>query len=125
MSMTKKSGLRGGFILGAITGALAALLLAPRSGRETRAQVYGAKDNLGPQTDRLKGAFDAGKGKAADQSAALKRKIDETRARLKHQVDAADDLVSEDTADQVSDVVADTVSDAVGDAAPSDASTPV
>ena len=125
MSRTKKSGLRGGFVLGVIAGALAALLLAPRSGRETRAQVYGAKDNLAPQTDRLKGAFDAGKVKAADQSAALKRKIDETRARLKHEMDTADDLVSEDTVDQASDAVADTVSDAVADAAPSDASTPV
>jgi len=111
VSRAKKSGLRGGFILGAITGALAALLLAPRSGRETRAQVYGAKDNLGGQTDRLKGAYDAGKGKAADQSAVLKRKIEETRARLRHQMDAADDLVSEDTADQVSDATADEASD--------------
>ena len=111
MSRAKKSGLRGGFILGAITGALAALLLAPRSGKETRAQVYGAKDNLGPQTDRLKGAYDTGKSKAADQSAILKRKIEETRARLRHQMDAADDLVSEDTADQVSDATADEASD--------------
>ncbi len=125
MSMTKKSGLRGGFILGAITGALAALLLAPRSGKETRAQVYGAKDNLGPQTDRLKGAYGTGKSKAADQSAALKRKIEETRARLKHQMDEADDLASEDTADQVSDAVADVVSDATADEAPSDSSAPV
>lgn len=125
MAKTKKSGRRGGFILGAIAGALAALLLAPRSGRETRAQVYGAKDNLGGQTDRLKGAYDTGKGKAADQSAALKRKIEETRARLKQQMDAADDLVSEDTADQVSDAVADTVSDATADETPSDSSAPV
>jgi len=109
VSRAKKSGLRGGFILGAITGALAALLLAPRSGRETRAQVYGAKDNLGGQTDRLKGALDAGKGKAAGQSAVLKRKIEETRARLRHQMDTADDQVSPVEADE----------------APSDPSTPV
>ena len=90
MSKTKRSGLRGGFVLGAIVGVAVALLLAPRSGRETRAQVYGVRDNLGGQTDRLRGAIDLGKGKAADQSEALKRKIEETRARLKHEMDTDD-----------------------------------
>jgi gas vesicle protein len=117
MSGTMKSGLGGAFVLGAIAGAVAALLLAPRNGKDTRAQVYSAKDNLGGQTDRLKGALDAGKGKAADQSNVLKRKIEETRARLKHQMDVTDD--------QASDATADTVSDAVADEAPGDLSVPV
>jgi gas vesicle protein len=106
VGMTKRSG---GFLLGAVAGAIAALLLAPRSGKETRAQVFGANDSLGGQTERIKGALDVGKGKAADQSEALKRKIEETRARLKRQMDAGDDLVSE----------------ATGDEAPSDPSAPV
>ena len=67
---------RGGFIFGALAGAVAGLMLAPRSGKETRSQ--------------LKGALGAGKDSAADQSEALKRKIEETRERLRQQV-AEDD----------------------------------
>lgn len=63
---------RGGFIFGALAGAVAGLMLAPRSGKETRSQ--------------LKGALGAGKDSAADQSEALKRKIEETRERLRQQV---------------------------------------
>ena len=59
---------RGGFIFGALAGAVAGLMLAPRSGKETRSQ--------------LKGALGAGKDSAADQSEALKRKIEETRERI-------------------------------------------
>jgi gas vesicle protein len=106
VGMTKRGG---GFLLGAAAGAVAALLLAPRSGKETRAQVFGAKDSFGGQAERLMGALDVGKGKAADQSEALKRKIEETRARLKRQMDAGDDPVSDATADET----------------PSDPSTPV
>ena len=32
---------RGGFVVGAVAGAVAGLLLAPRSGKETRAQLLG------------------------------------------------------------------------------------
>ena len=68
---------RGGFIFGALAGAVAGLMLAPRSGKETRSQ--------------LKGALGAGKDSAADQSEALKRKIEETRERLRQQVAEGDD----------------------------------
>ena len=43
---------------------------------------------LGAQVDRIKGAIGAGKDSAADQSEALKRKIEETRERLRSQMDA-------------------------------------
>ena len=77
---------RGGFLIGAITGAVIGLLLAPKSGKETRAQVFG-EGGIGDQVDRLKGAVGAGRDSAADQSEALKRKIDETRERLRRQMD--------------------------------------
>jgi gas vesicle protein len=73
---------RGGFLLGAIAGATAGLLLAPKSGKETRAQLLGAGFGSGEQVDRIKGALEAGKEQAADQSEALRRKIQETRERL-------------------------------------------
>ena len=72
---------RGGFIFGALAGAVAGLMLAPRSGKETRSQ--------------LKGALGAGKDSAADQSEALKRKIEETRERLRQQV--GDDALAGET----------------------------
>ena len=76
---------RGGFIFGALAGAVAGLMLAPRSGKETRAQLFG-EGGFGSQVDRVKGALGAGKDSAADQSEALKRKIEETRERLRQQV---------------------------------------
>jgi gas vesicle protein len=73
---------RGGFVFGAVVGAAAGLLLAPRSGKETRAQLLGVGHGTGDQVDRIKGALEAGKEQAADQSEALRRKIQETRERL-------------------------------------------
>jgi len=77
---------RGGFLSGAIAGAAIGLLLAPKSGKETRAQLFG-EGGISGQVDRLKGAVGAGKDSAADQSEALKRKIEETRERLRRQMD--------------------------------------
>jgi gas vesicle protein len=78
---------RGGFVFGAAAGAVAGLLLAPRSGKDTRAQLFGGQGGLGDQVGRLKSAVGAGKDSAADQSEALKRKIEETRERLRGQMD--------------------------------------
>jgi len=79
--------LKGGFLAGAVAGVVAGLLLAPRSGRETREQLLG-QAGISGQVDRIKGAIGAGKDSAADQNEALRRKIEETRARLRSQMDA-------------------------------------
>ena len=83
---------KGGLLVGAIAGVVAGLLLAPKSGRETREQLFG-QAGFGGQVDRIKGAIGAGKDSAADQNEALRRKIEETRARLRGQMDAAGDGV--------------------------------
>ena len=85
MGKTKKK--RGGFLFGAIAGAVAGLLLAPKSGRETREQLFG-QGGIGTQVDRIKGAIGAGKDSAAGQNEELRRKIEETRERLRSQMDA-------------------------------------
>ena len=77
---------RGGFIFGALVGAAAGLLLAPKSGRETRQQLLG-DGGVGAQVDRVKKAVGAGKDSAADQSEQLRRKIEETRERLRSHAD--------------------------------------
>jgi len=82
---TKKK--RGGFLVGAIAGVVAGLLLAPKSGRETREQLFG-QGGIGTQVDRIKGAIGAGKDSAAGQNEELRRKIEETRERLRSQMDA-------------------------------------
>ena len=91
---------RGGFIFGAVVGAATGLLLAPKSGKETRAQLMG-EGGVGAQVDRVKKAVGAGKDSAADQSEALKRKIEETRERLRGQADrdGAGDSTSDAPAD--------------------------
>ena len=83
---------RGGFLIGAIVGVMAGLLLAPKSGRETREQLLG-QSGIGTQVDRIKGAIGAGKDSAAGQNDALRRKIEETRERLRSQMDAGDNGV--------------------------------
>ena len=84
---------RGGFLAGAIAGAVIGLLLAPKTGKETRAQLFG-EGGISDQVDRLKGAVGAGKDSAADQSEELKRKIEETRERLRRQMDVGGDDAS-------------------------------
>ena len=81
-----KRGRRGGFLLGALAGVALGVLLAPKSGKEMRATLFG-EGGLGSQVHRVKGAVGAGKDSAADQSDALKRKIEETRERLRRQMD--------------------------------------
>ena len=82
---------RGGFVIGALIGGVVALLAAPKTGKETREQLKSAMGGGGfdfkGQADKLKDAVGAGKESAADQSEALKRKIEETRARLREQMD--------------------------------------
>lgn len=78
---------RGGLLFGVVVGAVGGLLLAPKSGRETRQQLFG-QGGIGAQVDRIKGAIGAGKDSAADQNEALRRKIEETRERLRSQMDA-------------------------------------
>lgn len=78
---------RGGFVFGVVAGAVAGLLLAPKSGRETRDQLFG-QSGIGVQVDRIKGAIGAGKDSAADQSEVLRHKIEETRERLRSQMSA-------------------------------------
>jgi gas vesicle protein len=79
---------RGGLVVGIVAGAVAGLLLAPKSGKETREQLFG-QGGIGGQVDRIRGAIGAGKDSAADQNEALRRKIEETRERLRSQMDAA------------------------------------
>jgi YtxH-like protein len=81
---------RGGLVFGVLVGAVAGLLLAPKSGRETREQLFG-QGGIGGQVDRIRGAIGAGKDSAADQNEALRRKIEETRERLRSQMDAGGD----------------------------------
>jgi gas vesicle protein len=83
---TSTSRKKGGFIIGAVVGAAVGVLFAPRPGRETREQLFGSADLAG-QKDRLLQAVGAGKESAGDQSEALRRKIEETRARLREQMD--------------------------------------
>jgi gas vesicle protein len=85
---------RGGFVAGALVGGAIALLAAPMTGKETREKLknaFGGSEVGGfdfkVQADKIKDAMGAGKESAADQSEALKRKIEETRSRLRQQMD--------------------------------------
>ena len=75
-----------GFVFGAIVGAGAAVLLAPKTGKEMRNQLFTGTD-WDEQRTRLAEAVSAGKEQAMGRSDDLKRKIEETRARLRKQME--------------------------------------
>lgn len=75
-----------GFLFGAAIGATAAVLLAPRTGKETRNQLFAGGVDWNEQKDRIVDAVNAGKEQATGRSDDLKRKIEETRDRLRKQM---------------------------------------
>lgn len=78
----------GGFVFGGLLGAAAALLLAPKTGKELRNQVFGGGSvDWSEQKDRLKDAVSAGRESALGRSDDLKQKIEETRERLRQQME--------------------------------------
>ncbi len=81
-----KSKKKGGFIFGAVIGAVAGVLLAPKTGKELRRQLFGGGLDLDQQKSRLQDAMNAGREQAADRSETLKQKIEETRRRLRDQL---------------------------------------
>lgn len=73
------------FLLGAGIGAVAGLLLAPKPGREIREELFGGSPDIA-------GAPGAGAGASSlsgvKQEQNLKARIEETRARLKADIEA-------------------------------------
>jgi gas vesicle protein len=78
---------KGGLLFGAIVGVTAGLLLAPRTGKESREKLFGG--GMAAQKDRLREAMGAGMESAADRSESLREKIEETRNRLREQMSQA------------------------------------
>lgn len=87
---------RGGVVFGFAAGVVVGVLLAPKSGREIREQVFGSA-GVGGHVTRLRGALGVG-GDPADQNEALRRKIEETRERLRRQMDEDGDAAAGETA---------------------------
>lgn len=78
------------FVLGAGMGAAAGVMLAPKSGREIRKELFGGSlDVLGePGTEAEAPAAEA------ETEEDLKAKIEETRVRLKAEIEAQQDTDS-------------------------------
>jgi gas vesicle protein len=111
----RRSGSAGAFLWGALLGAAAALLLAPRSGRETRDEIRAgalrirdrAEDAVRSVTDSVqetvgdvrgevqgrieaaREAFDAGRRAARDTREEMEQRVREVRAGVRGGVDAA------------------------------------
>ncbi len=75
---------RGGLLVGLLIGTGIGLLLAPKTGKELREQLFGA--SLSEQTSRLQDAVDAGRESAEKRAETLRAKIEETRQRLRDQM---------------------------------------
>jgi gas vesicle protein len=111
----RRGGSIGAFIWGAVIGAGAALLLAPRSGEETREEILsgvqrlkdraeetvrnvqdsvnetigGVRDEVGGRLDAAKEAFEAGRQAARETRADMERRVQDTRDRVRAGVAAA------------------------------------
>lgn len=81
MASSKK---KGGLLFGLLIGAGVGLLLAPKSGKELREQLFGG--SLDEQKTRLQDAVDAGRESAEKRADTLRAKIEETRQRLREQM---------------------------------------
>jgi gas vesicle protein len=82
---------RRGFLVGAIVGGIAGLLLAPGTGKQMREKLFGEEFDLDQQKERLRQAMGAGRESAVASSNDLKQKIEETRERLRRQAGADDE----------------------------------
>jgi gas vesicle protein len=80
-----RRGRRRGLLLGAVAGLVAGLLVAPTSGRDARTLLFGGS---GRGAGRLRVVF-GGRRRSADQAEELRRKIQETRERLRRQMDGS------------------------------------
>lgn len=111
----RRGGSIGAFIWGAVIGAGAALLFAPRSGEETREEILsgvqrlkdraeetvrnvqdtvtetigGVRDEVGGRLDAAKEAFEAGRQAARETRTDMERRVQDTRDRVRAGVAAA------------------------------------
>lgn len=69
-----------GVLTGTLVGGVAALALAPRAGRETRAQVRRAADGA---LGKVRGALDEGRQAVQESRAALRRAVEAGRGVLR------------------------------------------
>src|SRR5215207_5544469 len=80
----------GPFLLGALVGAAAALLLAPRSGADTQAEIAGAARRLRDGVEgRVTGARDRVTGGVDDVRGRVRGRIDRVRGGVESRVDRA------------------------------------
>lgn len=75
------------FLVGFGLGAAAGVLLAPKSGREIREELFGGTVDIIGEPG---GAMDAPFAGEAENEADLKARIEETRARLKAEIEEQD-----------------------------------
>jgi gas vesicle protein len=81
---SKGAGFVSGLFIGAVLGALATVLYAPKSGNETRQQL---KDMAEQQKENLRNQWEQTKTKASETADALKGKLSEVAEQTKSAVD--------------------------------------
>ena len=85
----------GGFLVGSVIGVATALLFAPRSGQETRAEIRGKAVELRDRTtETVKDTVSQAKSKAYELKDTVVEKAEELKERGKHVVNRKLDDVS-------------------------------
>ena len=85
-----------GFLVGSVIGAATALLLAPRSGEETRAGIRDKTIELRDQaTETVKDKVSQAKAKVSDVKDNVREKVDGLKQRGKYTINQQLDRVSE------------------------------
>lgn len=75
-----------GAVIGIVAGAIAGILTAPKSGKETRADIKAKANELKSQADYK---ADAAKNKAGEMAEDVKAKAEDLRDRTEHAIEGA------------------------------------
>lgn len=84
------------FLLGAAAGGLAALLLAPRSGEETRKRLKDSAEEIYEQgEEKVKSASSQVRERASDVGESVKEHVDDATSATRSRVDAVKEAADE------------------------------
>lgn len=106
MTSEKRGWLKGmiGFLFGGLAGFVGGLLVAPKSGRESREQLRAKAEELAEsgretytaQREKVQDMIEAGRTTASEKSEELRSKIEEIKGKLREEADEVEKAIKKE-----------------------------